>query len=99
MIVIQLLLVLLFSALGEDWENNVIKGEDHFYLGDIAPFWKRMLYLWISYSHMIPISLYLALDIIKLCQLELLQSDPQLKNLKDGKGALGRNSDLVEELG
>lgn len=62
---IQLILVILFSGLGEQWANNDLKGEDHYYLGDLDPFYIRMLKLWVSYSHMIPISLYLALDIIK----------------------------------
>lgn len=66
---IQLLLVLLFAGLGESWKANEIKGQDHYYLGKFDPFWKRMLKLWVSFSHMIPISLYLALDVIKMVQL------------------------------
>jgi magnesium-transporting ATPase (P-type) len=46
-----------------------------------------------AYSHMIPISLYIALELLKLMQAYLIKKDPDIKV------TTVRNSELIEELG
>jgi magnesium-transporting ATPase (P-type) len=65
----QLLLILLFASLSMIWQANNV--DLHFYLGESASpgfdtFFIRMLTFWVAYSHLIPISLYVVLEIIKL---------------------------------
>ena len=53
----------------------------------------------VAYSHLIPISLYVALEIIKLIQTNLITYDNKMYDFKKNKAALARTSDLIEELG
>ena len=48
---------------------------------------------------MIPISLYVIIELLKLGQAYLIDSDVKMYNLEDEKFANCRNSDLIEELG
>ena len=54
---------------------------------------------WIAYSHMIPISLYVIIELLKLGQAKLINADVKMFFEEDGNFALCRNSDLIEELG
>ncbi len=55
---------------------------------------------WVAYSHMIPISLYVIIEMLKLGQGGLIALDSAMyfEGEKEN-GALCRNSDLIEELG
>lgn len=55
---------------------------------------------WVAYSHMIPISLYVIIEMLKLGQGGLISLDKSMyfEDLPQN-GALCRNSDLIEELG
>jgi len=48
---------------------------------------------------MIPISLYVVIELVKLGQAKLINKDVKMYWEEDQKFALCRNSDLVEELG
>jgi P-type E1-E2 ATPase len=48
---------------------------------------------------MIPISLYVSLEIIKIIQSFLIQNDQTMYDEVTEKGANARTSDLIEELG
>jgi phospholipid-transporting ATPase len=48
---------------------------------------------------MIPISLYVALEIVKLALAYLVASDVEMYYAEDDKPAMCRTSDLIEELG
>ena len=48
---------------------------------------------------MIPISLYVIIEMLKLGQAKLINADLRMKWREDGNFALCRNSDLIEELG
>jgi magnesium-transporting ATPase (P-type) len=98
----QLLLVMLFASLSMIWTAN--NSKDHNYLGEqdtstsFDTLIIRMLSFWVAYSHFIPISLYVVLEIIKIGQSILLQNDPQIKR-EGEKITRARTSDLIEELG
>lgn len=57
-----------------------------------------MLTFWVAYSHLIPISLYVVLEIIKLAQAYLIKNDLRIYDPETGF-SLCRNSDLIEEMG
>jgi len=64
-----LVIILLFASLSMIWQAN--NSQIHDYLGeDSSPgfdtFIIKMLTFWVAYSHLIPISLYVVLEIIKL---------------------------------
>jgi P-type E1-E2 ATPase len=48
---------------------------------------------------MIPISLYVIIEMLKLGQAYLISHDVRMFNLEDGNFASARNSDLIEEMG
>ena len=58
-----------------------------------------MLTYWVAYSHMIPISLYVVIEMSKLAQSRLIGEDVKMFFAEDMQYAICRNSDLVEELG
>jgi phospholipid-transporting ATPase len=58
-----------------------------------------MLTFWVAYSHMIPISLYVILEVVKLGQAYLIQRDVTIYDKETGGFTHCRNSDLIEELG
>jgi magnesium-transporting ATPase (P-type) len=54
---------------------------------------------WVAYSHMIPISLYVIIEMLKLLQTKLINKDIKMFFVEDMQYGLCRNSDLIEELG
>lgn len=48
---------------------------------------------------MIPISLYVMIEMVKLAQAKIVNKDVKMYFREDGQFALCRNSDLIEELG
>jgi phospholipid-transporting ATPase len=53
----------------------------------------------VAYSHLIPISLYVALEVVKLFQSWLIFYDELIFDYNAGKPAQARTSELIEELG
>ena len=55
----------------------------------------------VAYSHMIPISLYVIIEMLKLLQAKIINADVKMffADPEDMNFALCRNSDLIEELG
>ncbi len=58
-----------------------------------------MVTYWVAYSHMIPISLYVIIELLKLGQSYLIGADVQMYDPETDAYAKCRNSDLVEEMG
>lgn len=54
---------------------------------------------WIAYSHMIPISLYVVIELLKIGQAKVINGDVKMYYKDDGYFGLCRNSDLIEEMG
>ena len=96
----QLCMCFLLAGLSVHWQET--EDAKHTYLslsaGDmgLAYFIQVLTYL-VAYSHLIPISLYVALEIVKLALAYLISQD--LFMFYQGRAAACRASDLVEELG
>ena len=97
----QIFLLFIFSSLSVVWNGNV--AEDLSYLdlepsGGFGHFIIQMLTYWVAYSHLIPISLYVVLEMVKISQAVFINNDMFLWREETGY-AKWRNSDLIEELG
>lgn len=58
-----------------------------------------LLMFWVAYSHMIPISMYVTLELVKLGQAYLISRDVTIYEKESGGFTICRNSDLIEEMG
>ena len=100
--VFQLFICITFAALNTAWTAS--NSSDHLYLdqnseANFGSFILQILTYWVAYSHLIPISLYVALEVVKLMIAYLISKDLDMYYGVDDKPADSRNSDLVEELG
>ena len=59
----------------------------------------QTLTFYVAYSHLIPISLYVALEVVKLALAYLIGQDLEMYYAEDDRPTSCRTSDLVEELG
>ena len=59
----------------------------------------QILTFWVAFSHMIPISLYVSIEILKLCLAFTINKDVNMYDNETKSFANCRNSDLIEELG
>lgn len=74
----QIFLLFVFSSLSVIWTGNF--ADDYSYLnlnasGGFGMFIVQMLTYWVAYSHLIPISLYVVLEMIKLAQSIFINND------------------------
>lgn len=54
---------------------------------------------WVAYSHMIPISLYVIIELLKLGQAKIINQDVKMYCREDKNFVRCKNSDLIEEMG
>ena len=99
---LQFLICVSFAGLSLHWDRQLM--DTHLYLGDLGGpgagrFFVQILTFYVAYSHLIPISLYVALEIVKLACSYLIRQDLQMYYAPDDRPASTRTSDLVEELG
>jgi magnesium-transporting ATPase (P-type) len=92
----------IFAAASMSWQ--VRNADDHNYLDlksdpNFGDYLIQVLTFLVAFSHMIPISLYVALEIVKLALAYLVKNDIELYYEEDDKPANVRTSDLIEELG
>jgi phospholipid-transporting ATPase len=81
-------------------KNNQAK---HVYLnlsGDtgFVEFLIKLVSYWVAYSHLIPISLYVVLEMVKIALAMLIGKDIDIYDPETGF-SICRNSDLIEEMG
>lgn len=100
----QIVLVILFAGLNYNWaqENygrHEETGQDAGQATFVNTFLIQVLVFWVAYSHLIPISLYVIIEMLKLGQGYLINKDLQLYDKETKSFANCRNSDLIEELG
>jgi len=98
---LQAIICFLFAGLYVQW--SVTNASDHTYL-DISSasgssYIIQVLAFYVAYSHFIPISLYVMLEIVKLYLSRLISWDECMYFEEDDRPASCRTSDLVEELG
>ena len=100
----QFLILVLWSTLSLIWMKN--NSDTHLYLdigGDLNPgrWFLQYITYQVAYSHMIPISLYVIIEMLKLCMAKSINRDVKMffAEEDDMNFAMTRNSDLIEELG
>jgi len=98
----QAFICLLFAGIGFYWDYQ--NSEDHSYLAynkglDAWLYITKALTYMVAYSHLIPISLYVAMEVVKLCLAFLIGQDLQMYYEPNDVPAVCRVSDLIEELG
>lgn len=98
----QILICIAYAGLSMAWLSST--SPEHYYLElESSPgagdFFVQILTYWVAYSHLIPISLYVALEVVKLAMAFLISSDLEMYYANEDKRANVRTSDLVEELG
>lgn len=101
--VFQLVIISAFATISVIWINE--KGKNYKYLDMDSDsvngftWFIQLLTYWVAYSHMIPISLYVIIEVLKLVQSYLVKWDEGMYDKETEQYAECRNSDLVEELG
>ena len=78
--ILQIGIISLFASLSIAWISN--KGEKYEYLdmgtAGSSRWFIQLLTYWVAYSHMIPISLYVIIEVLKLVQSYLIKSDSDM---------------------
>jgi phospholipid-transporting ATPase len=104
--VFQMALCLTFGAFNLIWVKNYQSSYTYIFLDSggnaSSSFVKFLTYFatfFVAYSHMIPISLYVALELVKILQGTLIHFDDEIFDFSIEKPANCRATDLVEELG
>ena len=100
----QVLIIVVFASLYYGWaqRNFATQPETGANASNISffnTFFLQLLTFWVAYSHMIPISLYVIIEMLKLGQGYLINKDVKMYDFETEKFANCRNSDLIEELG
>jgi phospholipid-transporting ATPase len=101
---LQAAICFLFAGLYIHWSSDNAALHSH-YITTIDPevpagdYFVQILTFYVAYSHMIPISLYVALEVLKLLLAYLISQDKEMYDEEDDRRASCRTSDLVEELG
>ena len=108
--IFELLLCVIYSILFVIWQKNTGQYLEYIKLYDsnfnkiaksydFGSFFIEILTFIVSYSHLIPISLYVALEIVKIAQSQLIYYDSKMEDPITNLPANARTSDLIEELG
>jgi magnesium-transporting ATPase (P-type) len=98
----QICLVLLFAGLSLAWTQGNAQDHDYLTLNPKVSFVTLVVQFftyWVAYSHMIPISLYVIIELLKLGQASLIGKDVAMYWQEDNGFASCKNSDLIEEMG
>ena len=99
---LESLLCFVFGIAGVTWDQN--NSENHFYIAasQSSGFYLyviRFLVFLVAYSQLIPISLYVALEVLKLTQAYFISMDHDMYFETLKKFTRVKSSDLIEEMG
>jgi len=106
--VFDLIVCLIFAALSISWINRNANYHNYIYPdyngndsknSGIVKFIVLFLTFFVGYSGIIPISLYVALEMVKILQGFLIKYDNAIYDVDLKKPAISRTTDLIEELG
>ena len=102
---LQLVLIVTFASLSVGWKA-VNKAKEYTSSSDnseitvnVGTWFIQLLTYWVAYSHMIPISLYVMIEVMKLLLSKLINKDEAMRDPDTKMYSDVRNSDLIEELG
>lgn len=100
--IVQLLLVFLFAYLSFKWQKTHIGEYSYIKIiesNDYYAYMARVGTFLISYSQLIPISMYIGVEMIRLFQSPLIKNDHNIFDSVSNKPSLARTSELPDELG
>lgn len=98
--VFQAIIVFSFAAFGVYWsEHNQPRYLPHTQADTLTNYFIHVMIFYVAFSHLVPISLYVTLEVLKLGLAYLIKEDRDLYYAVDDKPASCRTSELVEELG
>lgn len=98
----QFLIIATFATLSCFWQEDKSKDLVYLDLDENVGFMTwivQLLTYWVTFSHMIPISLYVIIELLKLMQAYLINKDIEMYSFEYEQYAKVNNSDLIEELG
>jgi phospholipid-transporting ATPase len=108
LMLIAILLVLSVSSSIGDMLIRIFKADELAYLGyadtttamaKVKQFWADMATYWVLFSALVPISLFVTVEIVKYWHAILINDDLDMYHDKTDTPAICRTSSLVEELG
>ncbi|KAA8907342.1 hypothetical protein FN846DRAFT_906662 [Sphaerosporella brunnea] len=102
MLVSILLLLSLVSSLGDVIKQSTSASMSYLYLANnnrAKQFFADILTYWVLYSNLVPISLFVTVELVKYYQAFLINSDLDIYYPETDTPAVCRTSSLVEELG
>ena len=100
--IFQLCIILTFATNSVIWQDSNAKNLVYLDLSTnvgISTWIIQLLTYWVTFSHMIPISLYVIIEMLKLIQMYLINKDIELYSHETHTYGKCNNSDLIEELG
>ena len=98
----QFVLISVYASLSLIWNQGPGNSQAYLNLGGnvTGTTWiLNLLTFQVAYSHLIPISLYVIIELLKLSQAYIIGKDVSMYDRESEKFGLCRNSDLIEELG
>ena len=98
----QFLVIVAFTTLSMFWQHKNAYDTKYLGLQSKLTFKKVIIQFFtyqVAYSHMIPISLYVMIEMAKLCLAKIINNDVKMFFSEDYGWALCRNTDLIEEMG
>jgi len=101
---IQIVIIIVLSALSVSWMNEKSATLKYLKLdrssNPVARYILQFFTFWVAYSHMVPMSLYIVIELFKLfLSRKMVDQDVLMYYPEDGQYASCQNSDLIEELG
>mmetsp|Transcript_7573 Transcript_7573/g.22355 ORF Transcript_7573/g.22355 Transcript_7573/m.22355 type:complete len:1298 (+) Transcript_7573:304-4197(+) len=107
-IVLQILLCAACSAGALAWRENI--GKKRYYLAldntaqgnyssNVAFYFVYMITYWLLFSYLVPISLFVTIEIVKFVQGNFINNDPDMRVEGTDDWAKARNSNIIEDLG
>jgi magnesium-transporting ATPase (P-type) len=98
----QFMIIATFATLSVIWQKDNAKSLVYLDLDEevgVMTWIVQLLTYWVTFSHMIPISLYVIIEMLKLLQAHIINKDIQMYSHETENYAKCNNSDLIEELG
>jgi phospholipid-transporting ATPase len=98
----QFMLIIAYASVSLQWNTDYARKSTYLNLDSNVTgltWFYNLLTFWVAYSHLIPISLYVIIEMLKLSQAYLIGRDVQMYDRDTEQFGLCRNSDLIEELG
>lgn len=102
---LQILVIVILSSISYNWKDQnrskkyTSSSDAETITVNFGTWVVQLLTYWVAYSHMIPISLYVMIEIMKLLLARLINADEELRDKETKAYSDVRNSDLIEELG